>query len=363
MKILKKAEAAIAKWPKAAQVGMAAVLAVALLAMAAYLWVLWTYRGMYDDSVDIVDKPSESLAPVETVPPDLVETPSGPVEQTDIYREEQQRDDVYNILLVGMDARPGETYSRSDTIVLASYNATDHDVSLTSFMRDSWVELPGKGWQRINAATAYGGIGMLVNTVNHNFDLDVQNYIIVRFDGFEDVIDVLGGVDVELTRQEISYINKKLHEEDHDYKHDVKAGPGLVRLTGAQALWHCRNRTIGDGDFSRTDRQRQVLSQIIRQGLETDVTALPGLVQELSRHVSTNLELDLITKLAADALMNKADMRIDTYNIPYEGMWSYANKNGASVIEIDIPGTRDRLHEVLGDEPAQAETETADQVG
>lgn len=357
MKILKKAEAVIAKWPKVAQVLAAVALSVALLVLLAFLWLLWTYRGMYDDSVDIVDKPSESPVPVASALPDPVETPSAPVEHMDIYREEQQRDDVHNILLVGMDARPGETYSRSDTIVLASYNATDHDVALTSFMRDSWVELPGKGWQRINAATAYGGIGMLVNTVNHNFDLDVQNYIIVRFDEFEDVIDVLGGVDVELTSQEISYINRKLHEEDHDYKHDVKSGPGTVRLNGVQALWHCRNRTIGDGDFSRTDRQRQVLSQIIKQGLEMDVTALPGLVQELSRHVSTNLELDLVVRLATDAIAHKDDMGIDTYNIPYKDMWSYANKNGASVIEIDIPGTRDRLHAILDDADPDASSE------
>ena len=117
-----------------------------------------------------------------------------------------------------MDARSYETASRSDAMILASYNKQTHSVKLVSFLRDSWVHLPEYGWSRINTATAYGGVGLLVNTLNENFDLDIQHYVQIRFEGFREVIDILGGIDVELTQSEINYINRKLHVEDKDWK-------------------------------------------------------------------------------------------------------------------------------------------------
>lgn len=329
---------------KAHPILTALIIVLVAVILGAGIWVEFIYSQIHSD-IPIVEKPSEPIS----VASELPDEPQTASEQV-IYEQEQHKAEIYNILLVGMDARKGQTTSRSDSIVLATYNVDTHTVKLTSFMRDSWVELPENGWQRINAATAHGGVGLLINTLNHNFDLDIQNYVVVKFDEFRDLIDMIGGVDVELTREEINYINEKLHSEDKTWKHDIKDGPGVIHLDGWQALWHCRNRTIGDADFSRTSRQRQVLSQIIKQGLEMDVIALPGLVGETSEHISTNLSLDLILKLASDAILHRDDISIETYNVPFEDTWQYASKNGASVLEVDINAITEQLHELLYNE-------------
>lgn len=342
----KKITTLFASWPLWKKIVFPVVIVLALVIIGASFWIGTIYRNAYDPAVDIIAKPSE-LIPIVSELPNIPDDEPIISEQVGIYEEEQHEADIYNIVLVGMDARKGQTTSRSDSIILLSYNADTHNIKLMSFMRDTWVALPEKGWQRINAATAYGGIGLLINTLNYNFDLDIQNYVMVKFDEFKDVIDLIGGVDIELTREEINYINGKLHSEDKNWKNDVKADPGMVHLNGAQALWHCRNRTIGDGDFSRTSRQRQVLTQIIKQGLEMDVTAMPGLLQELSEHVSMNLGSDLILKLASDAILHKDEISVELYNIPFEDTWSYASKNGASVLEVDLDVTTEKLHEIL----------------
>ncbi len=264
-----------------------------------------------------------------------------------IYTKEQKQDEIINILLCGMDARNYEDNSRSDTIILASYNKTQHSVKLVSFMRDSWIYLPERGWSRINTATVLGGIGLLVNTINYNFNLDIQDYIQIKFDDFKIVIDTLGGIDVELTKQEIQYINNKLHVEDKDYDNDVKSKPGFVHLNGAQALWHCRNRTIGNSDYERTERQREVLSIIIDKLLTLNIGQVTRLVYELRGHVNTNLDLDTIFDIGNDALVHK-NIKIESSRIPFDGEYWSANKRGASVLELDIEGNTKLLHEFLG---------------
>lgn len=265
----------------------------------------------------------------------------------DIYKEDKKHEDIVNILLCGMDARNYETKSRSDTMILASYNTKEHTVKLLSFMRDSWVYLPERGWSRINAATAYGGTGLLINTINYNFDLDIQNYIQVKFSDFRIIIDTLGGIDVELTQKEINYINNKLHTDDCDYNNDIKSKPGVVHLNGAQALWHCRNRTIGNSDFERTERQREVLSIIINKLMGMSVSQATQLAMNLREHVNTNLDIDTIISLGTDALISR-NITIESERVPFDGSYSFANKNGASVLEIDIKKNTRLIHEYLG---------------
>ena len=110
-------------------------------------------------------------------------------EDSVIYKENQKNDEIINILLTGMDARSYDTRSRSDAIILLSYNKTTKNIKMVSFMRDSWIYLVDKGWSRINSATAYGGTGLLINSINYNFDLDIQNYVEIKFNDFKKVID------------------------------------------------------------------------------------------------------------------------------------------------------------------------------
>lgn len=320
--------------------------------------------SIYQNKIDIVEKNEEVITVIENTKVETNILPDEVIDETlvkddVIYKEEQQKEEVYNIVLVGMDARAYETKSRSDSIILLSYNNMTHTVKMVSFLRDTWVYLPERGYGRINSATAYGGTGLLINTLNENFDLDVQNYVQIKFEDFKKVIDILGGVDVELTRSEINYINNKLHTDDNDWKNDVKAEPGIVHLNGVQTLWHCRNRTIGDGDFARTDRQREVLSLIMDKALNMTPTQLTTLIYEMKDYVNMNVPLATLLEIAEDAVISK-DLKIESYHIPFDGMFKYANKNGASVIDIDMYNTTVKLHEILGLDTDNIEVPKAD---
>lgn len=313
--------------------------------------------SIYSNKIEIVDKNEALNVGVENIETPEKEEVILPVEDDKIdeslvkddviYKETQKKEEVINIVLTGMDARAYETKSRSDSIILVSYNTADHTVKMVSFLRDTWVYLPERGWGRINSATAYGGTGLLINTLNENFDLDIQNYVQIKFDDFKKVIDILGGVDVELTQSEINYINNKLHTDDNDWKNDVKAKPGIVHLNGTQTLWHCRNRTIGDGDFARTDRQREVLTLLIDKAMSMPITKVTSLIYEVKDYVNTNVPISTIIDIAEDALISR-NIKIESYSIPFDGMFNYANKNGASVIEVNLYDTAVKLHEVLG---------------
>lgn len=310
--------------------------------------------GFYDSPVSTIKKDEEIIKniedkrDVENILPDEEQGLNEDlVSDAPIYIEEQKEDEIINIVLTGMDARKNETRSRSDTIILISYNKTQHIVKMISFLRDTWVYLPEKGWSKINAATAYGGIGLLINTLNNNFDLDVQNYVQIKFNDFKKVIDLVGGIDIELTKSEIKYINNKLHSDDKDYKNDITVEPGMVHLNGTQTLWHCRNRTIGNADFSRTDRQREVLSILINKALQMPVSEVISLVYQMQEYVNMNISIETIYDLIEDAIINK-NIQIESYKIPFDDMFNYANKNGASVVEINIEKTTEKLHEILG---------------
>lgn len=341
-----------------------------IVILIAFLYFLLS--PYFSNKVTLVDKTLETKQNIDNTID--IELPDEEVNDTDneaddkqadqinIYKEEKKEDEIINILLCGMDARRYDSKSRSDTIILASYNKTQHTVKLVSFMRDSWVYLPEKGWQRINTATVYGGVGLLVNTLNYNFGLDIQDYIQIKFDDFKTIIDILGGIEVELTSSEIRYINNKLHVEDGDYKNDIKAEPGLITLNGAQALWHCRNRTIGNSDFERTDRQREVLGIIINKALTLNPGQATRMIFEMREHVNTNLDMETILSLASDALIHKR-LSVDSSRIPFDDSFRFANKNGASVLELDFDKNIELLYDFLGyelEEPSSDDSSSED---
>ena len=316
--------------------------------------------SIYDNQIQIVDKDTQELnmeiEKEEIILPDIsspdieiedIEDIEGIRTEDNIYKEEQKKEEILNIVLVGMDTRSDNYNSRSDSIILLSYNKDRHILKMVSFLRDTWVYLPGKGYSRINNATAYGGVGLLINTLNENLDLDIQNYVQVRFEDFKKIIDIMGGLDVELSKSEINYINNKLHTDDKDWNNDITDSPGVIHLNGVQTLWHCRNRTIGEGDFSRTDRQREVLQLIVNKMMSLSKIEVTKLLYDMKDSVNMNIPLDNVLSIASDALIFR-NIEIESYRIPFENMYHYANKNGASVLEINMDKTVIELHKILG---------------
>lgn len=262
------------------------------------------------------------------------------LEAAEYADEPWQQDGVVNILLIGNDSRENGEDGRSDAMILLSVSDKTKSIYMTSILRDIYVDIPGHEGNRLNAAYAFGGPGLLMETIEQNFDIDVNRYVLVNFEAFAALVDAVNGVDLELSGQEIEYVNAYLAEynmltnraEGTDYM-DTGAS-GMVHLNGPQALAYIRNRYIGT-DFGRTERQRKVLGAVIEK-LPMAVLAGPEkIVDGILPNLTTNL-----TKGECFALSLQAGKFLLYENgqgsIPVEGTYNPADIRGMAVLEIDF---------------------------
>ena len=237
------------------------------------------------------------------------------------------KEDVINVLLIGTDIRGGtyEDRGNTDSMILLSINTRDKNIKLTSFMRDMYVTIPGRGKNRINAAYAYGGPQLLFDTLKENFDVDVDLYARVNFANFKKIIDQVGGIEMELTQAEANYMNKYAYKYNTD---PVEAG--LQTLDGAQALSYARCRKI-DSDFGRTERQRKVLVAFVDKIKGSSLTELDGLLNTLLPMIQTNMPKMQIVSLMVDAL-SYLNNEVETLNIPIKNSWQSVTIRKMSVL-------------------------------
>ena len=242
------------------------------------------------------------------------------------------------VVLLGIDTEEGNA-GRSDAILLASIDRENNQIHLCSVARDSRVEIEGYGQRKLNAAYAYGGGELTVQTLNENFGLQLASYVAVNFSGMADIVDRLGGVDVELSEGELSYLGS--------------AGQGLsagtsVRLNGKQAVAYSRIRYL-DNDAVRTSRQREVLEGLLNQVRDLDEQECLVLMDQLLEQCTTNLSQAQLTALLAQ--LTPKDTIIRQYAIPsnrtaaegqtIDGAWYYvydtrkAGKEIRSFLEIE----------------------------
>lgn len=271
----------------------------------------------------------------------------------------QLGDDVVNIALFGVDARSsGSTKGRSDTIIILSVNAKEKTIKTTSILRDSYVPISGHKTQKINAAYALGGPVLAINTINKNFKLNVTDYVTVNFAMLADVIDIMGGIDLEITEKERTQINWLIDTEDFEssYKTPHVEKSGMVHLNGKQAMHYARIRKI-DSDAVRSQRQAKVLSLLLEKVKNTSVTKYPGILKSVMKHVETSLSYSEILSYAP--LVSSLGEIESTY-VPDPkkdknvkgGMY-----NGAWVYRYDIPAAADRIHEfIYGDGEKDSDT-------
>ncbi|HSP46847.1 MAG TPA: LCP family protein [Clostridiaceae bacterium] len=327
------------------------LLVLALALGYAYFRVAAMNRGV----TGIVEKPPEA-GPVTPTPGEELEIIEGTPDDIDldyvvdvidpsdvpIYKQARIDADVINILLIGSDVRPGESGNgRSDSMILLSYDKAKEEARLVSFMRDVWISIPDIGWNRINAAYSYGGVGLSVNTVNENFNLDIQEYILVDFEGFKNIIDEVGGIEVNLTKVEAKYINNGSAEAK------VEVKDGIQKLNGTQALIHSRNRKTGDGDFGRTRRQREVMLALFTQVRgDLQPLKLPALLNQVLSYARTNMKPDTMMSLGLNVLSAK-DLGMVNARIPFDNTWKYAMKEKRSVVTIDLEENVERLHDLI----------------
>ena len=244
-----------------------------------------------------------------------------------------KKEDVVNILLLGTDTREN-AYVRdnSDTMILCSINKKDKNIKLTSFMRDSYVSIPGYSSQkRLNSAFASGGASLLFKTLKKNFNVEVDKYVRVNFVAFRKIVDAVGGIDMKLTDKEADYM---CHHKVYGRFPRFEAGGGVYRLSGAEALNYARCRKV-DSDFGRTERQRKVLAAAADKVKHSSIPVLTALMNELLPLVETNLTKEEIYGLIPTGLAC-ISKDIEMLNIPVKGSWSdYKTEKGQWVIKVN----------------------------
>lgn len=265
---------------------------------------------------------------------------------------------VINVLLIGNDSRKGGEDGRSDAMILVSVSNKTKKIYMTSLLRDMYVEIPGHKNNRLNSAYSYGGAELLMETVEKNFDIEVNRYALVNFEAFANLVDVVGGVELELTSEEIEYVNGYLVE--YNMLLDRPQGTdnmdpsvsGLVHLNGAQALAYTRNRYLGT-DFGRTERQRKVLNEMIRKLPMAMVKNPTGVTEGLFANLTTNLtqaECYRLSLMAPKIL----GYEIVQGSIPIEGTYKNATIRKMSVLEVDFEANKKFIRDnIYGEGVAQ----------
>lgn len=212
---------------------------------------------------------------------------------------------ITNILLVGIDARNIHEKSRSDSMMILTVDDKHKSLKLTSLARDTYVDIPGHGMEKLTHAYAYGGINLLVETVENNFKLDIQNYAIVNFFSFMDIVDTLGGVTVDVHQSELNELRKYTQEcyelNTNKNKGDLKFidSSGTQKLNGYQALAYARIR-YNDTAMERDRRQREIMQGLATSFKNLSITKYPKLIDTILPYVKTNMKPTEIIKLGTN---------------------------------------------------------------
>ena len=246
---------------------------------------------------------------------------------------------IVNILLIGQDRRPGENRARSDSMILCTFNKETGKLVMTSFLRDLWVEIPGYGNNRLNAAYSAGGMGLLDKTLQHNFGIRVDGNIEVDFTQFSRIIDLLGGVELELRQDEANLINGECGSS-------LRAG--LQTLNGNEALSYARIRRLdADSDLSRSNRQRKVLTSLVAKFKDSDMNTMLKLLDQVLPMVTTDMKQAEIIGLATEVFPMLMKLEMVSQRIPADGAYRFATISGMSVVEADMDAARDLLEQTL----------------
>ena len=282
----------------------------------------------------------ETIAPGETAAPVMKE------EDMDWGEYEgqiiQTSDDIVNIMLIGQDARKDGVRARSDSMILLTFNKEEKTITMTSFLRDLYVKIPGYMDNKMNASYAFGGMPLLNKTLETNFGVQVDGNVEVNFTRFAEVIDLLGGVDMELRADEAATINNATGR--------YVLSAGMMHLDGEQALHYSRIRKLdADSDFSRTNRQRKVINAMIEKFRDTKLTTLLGLLDDLLPIISTDMSNKEIVKLAKDLFPMLSDCTIVSQRIPADGAFEYKTIREMSCVVANMDAARKLLQDTIGE--------------
>lgn len=254
-----------------------------------------------------------------------------------------------NIVLFGVDKRPDHEYSNSDVIMVISINKKAREIKIASIMRDTYVNIEGKGMDKINAAFDLGGPQLAIKTINQNFDLNIKDFVSVDIAGMSNVIDELDGIELDITKEELPWLNSYLDEAK---KYDSTAIPPYVSktgrqlLNGKQAVAYTRIRYTSGNDYKRTERQRTVLTLLIRKIKQAGPMNYPFLVSRILPYVQTSIGRSDLLKIGSDVFIN------NIRTVKQERFPLYSESRGKMINNIwylvtDITATKNSIHEFI----------------
>jgi len=315
------------------------ILLVLLIVAAVAMNYVFGKIGRYDTDEEATQTTSSDFVEFET---DATEEGQESIDPSDVTWETVEKieksEEIINILLIGQDARPGEGRARSDTMILVSLNEKTNTIQMTSFMRDMYVQIPGYLDNRINAAFVLGGPELLNSTLNVNFGVEIDGNVEVNFDAFSEIVDILGGVDIELDWEETGYMNNRGHA----------VSQGMNHLNGEAALDFARMRMVSGGDYGRTERQREVIAAIMTSLKNAKLTDLLDLVNQVLPYVTTDLtdaEIISYATKGLNALGKGAEIR--SARIPADDAHYGTFINGMSVLVPDLKMCQEDLKEFI----------------
>ncbi len=303
---------------------------------------------------DTTKSPEVTTKPIVTSPPVVTTWPGGTEpsfgnssnavsvynKKYPIYKVEQKDPNVVNILVLGTDSRNVlADRGHSDTMIIVSYNRKTAQIKLTSLMRDALVPIEGHDWNRINTAYMYGGVGLAINTINQLFDLDIQQFIVIDFNGVKNFIDYIGGVELTFTQDEVDLYNQYW---------GTNLAPGTHHCDSNRVMAHLQNRSSPAGDFDRIRRQQDTVKAIANKILkEKSLAEIYDIIEYAMGIVRTNIGLTELFSYATSVVGNASKLEVTTQSVPYRDSFKFAWYKGMSIISFDIEKAAVRLNEFI----------------
>ena len=319
------------------------LLLVALIAVALGMNYIFGRLGRFENPTPSGGETIEVIPDeTETDPQENLEGLES-VDASDVVFEtvEVLEGDMINIMLIGQDRRPGEDRARSDSMILVTLNKEKNTIQLTSFMRDLYVQIPGYLDTRLNAAYRYGGTDLMNETFKVNFGLEIDGNVMVDFDEFTEIIEILGGVTLDISSAEAKYMNSAS---------DNHFSAGSNYFNAEDALTFTRMRYAAGNDYGRTDRQRRVLMAIAYSLRDADLVTIFNLIAQVLPLIVTNLSDAQIIDYATTGLSILAGGgEIQTFRIPQDDAHYSANIRGMAVLVPNLEMCREDLKEFIYD--------------
>ncbi len=259
-------------------------------------------------------------------------------------------DNVTNILLIGSDTRSVTDKGRADTVILLSINTDNKTITMTSFMRDSYVEIPGRGMGKLNASYRYGGAELLMDTLEVNFKLEIDDYVYINFESFSSIVDAVGGIELTVTDAEAQGMKAPMAEVNDilgkPSDTDFLPSGGTYLMNGNQALAYARLRYVGNADFERTERQREVIQKVIEKARSLSIGEIDSFLKKCAGSVVTNMSKKEMYLLSLN-LIRYAGYEINELRIPCDNCYKGSMIGGQSVLELDFDANIDVIEDTL----------------